>query len=72
MTDPNHDDLSKHGARATPQTGHPAVDDALRDLADLASAPLEEHHDRLSRAHEALNEALDRADGDQSSDRRPS
>ena len=32
-----------------PQTGNPVVDDALLGLADLASAPLEEHHDRLGR-----------------------
>ena len=43
-----------------PQTGHAAIDDALRELADLASAPLADHHDRLANAHEALDEALDR------------
>ena len=45
-----------------PQTGNAAVDDALLGLADLASAPLAEHHDRLAKAHEALQEALDRPD----------
>jgi len=43
-----------------PQTGTDAVDDALLGLAELASAPLAEHHDRLARAHKELQEALDR------------
>ena len=43
-----------------PQTGNDAVDDALLGLADLESAPLAEHHDRLARAHKELQEALDR------------
>ena len=45
-----------------PETGDPAVDDALRGLADLDSAPLAEHHDRLAKVHEVLQEALDRTD----------
>jgi hypothetical protein len=45
-----------------PQTGNDAVDDALLGLADLESAPLAEHHDRLARAHKELQEALDRED----------
>ena len=45
-----------------PQTSNDAVDDALLGLADLASAPLAEHHDRLARAHKGLQEALDRED----------
>ena len=49
-----------------PETGNPAVDDALLGLSDLASAPLEEHHDRLAHVHAALQEALDRPDEDQS------
>jgi hypothetical protein len=47
-----------------PQTGNAAVDDALLGLTDLAQAPLAEHHDRLAKAHEALQEALDRDDDD--------
>ena len=47
-----------------PQTGNADVDDALLGLADLAHAPLAEHHDRLAKAHEALQEALDRDDDD--------
>jgi hypothetical protein len=42
-----------------PLTGNATIDDALRGLADLASAPLSDHHDRLAKAHEALHEALD-------------
>jgi hypothetical protein len=45
-----------------PHTGNDAVDDALFGLADLASAPLAEHHDRLAKAHKDLQEALDRED----------
>lgn len=47
-----------------PDTGDPAVDHALRGLADLDSAPLAEHHDRLAKIHEVLREALDRTDSD--------
>ena len=36
-----------------PPTGDATIDDALRGLADLASAPLSDHHDRLAKAHEA-------------------
>jgi hypothetical protein len=42
-----------------PLTGNAKIDDALRGLADLASAPLTDHHDRLAKAHEAMHEALD-------------
>jgi hypothetical protein len=48
----------------SPKTGNPAVDDALLGLADLASAPVEEHHDRLAQVHAVLQEALDRPDED--------
>jgi hypothetical protein len=41
-----------------PVTGVAAVDDALADLGDLRSVPVQEHHDRLARAAEALHEAL--------------
>jgi hypothetical protein len=54
-----------------PETGNPAVDDALLGLADLASAPLEEHHDRLAQVHAALQDALDRPDEDQSPNAEP-
>jgi len=45
-----------------PQTGNDAVDEALLGLADLPSAPLAAHHDRLAKAHKELQEALDRED----------
>ena len=71
MTDTSHDQPAESGvANTPPKTGHPAVDDALEDLAELASAPLEEHHDRLAQAHEALQQALDRGD-DERSDNAP-
>ena len=49
-----------------PQTGNPAVDDALLGVTGLDSTPLAEHHDRLAQAHEMLQEALDRGDEDAS------
>ena len=52
MTEPNE-------MTNPPLTGNVTIDDALRGLADLASAPLSDHHDRLAKAHEALHEALD-------------
>lgn len=52
MTDPNE-------VTSPPLTGNATIDDALLGLADLASAPLSDHHDRLAKAHEALHEALD-------------
>jgi hypothetical protein len=45
-----------------PQTGNDAVDEALLGLADLPSAPLAAHHDRLAKAQKELQEALDRED----------
>lgn len=56
--------MSEPRPEDAPVTGHPAVDAALAALADLDSAPLAEHHDRLTRAHAALHEALHGADGD--------
>jgi hypothetical protein len=52
VTDPNE-------VTSPPLTGNATIDDALLGLADLASAPLSDHHDRLAKAHEALHEALD-------------
>jgi hypothetical protein len=72
MTEPGHNQLEDPDLPSRPpQTGHPAVDDALAGLADLESAPLAEHHDRLAKAHEVLQEALDRTDEDRSDDVRP-
>lgn len=58
-------------AIGSPQTGDPTVDDALLGLADLASTPLEEHHDRLAEVHAALQEALDRSGEEQSPNAEP-
>ena len=51
-----------------PHTGIAAVDDALLGVADLGSAPLGEHHDRLAKAHEVLQAVLDQADDNRSDD----
>ncbi|MVA75593.1 hypothetical protein GC722_06075 [Auraticoccus sp. F435] len=48
---------------AVPTSDLPEVDAALREVADLSSVPLEEHHRRLERAHEVLHAVLDRARG---------
>ena len=47
--------LSTSGA---PRTGDPRVDDALRGLDDLSTVPVDEHAERLSSAHQALQEVL--------------
>lgn len=41
-----------------PETGDPRVDEALRQVDDLGEAPVDEHADRLSAAHTALQEVL--------------
>ena len=51
-----------------PHTGIAAVDDALLGVADLGSAPLGEHHDRLAKAHEVLQAVLDQGDDNRSDD----
>lgn len=43
---------------APPQTGDERVDDALREVADLEDAPVDEHAERLAAAHTALQEVL--------------
>jgi len=63
MTEPEQgqlDDREPDLVTSPLQTGHAAIDDALRELADLASAPLADHHDRLANAHEVLDAALHR------------
>jgi hypothetical protein len=65
MTEPEQgplDDREPDPLTSPSQTGHAAIDDALRGLADLASAPLADHHDRLAKAHEVLDDALHRPD----------
>jgi hypothetical protein len=67
VTDQDHGQLEdSEPATSLPQTGNATVDDALLRLTDLSSLPLAEHHDRLTRAHEALHEALDRGEDDRS------
>ena len=41
-----------------PETGDARVDDALRGVDDLHDAPVDEHAERLSTAHGALQEVL--------------
>ena len=63
MTERDENQVNESDPRPSrPDTGDPAVDHALRGLADLDSAPVAEHHDRLAKVHEALQEALDRTD----------
>jgi hypothetical protein len=68
-SDPNQlPDPDPDSATTPPYTGHAAVDDALLGLGNLALAPLADHHDQLAKAHEVLQEALDRRDDDRSED----
>ena len=41
-----------------PETGDRRVDEALRSVADLPETPVDEHAERLSAAHSALQEVL--------------
>ncbi|GAB3759979.1 hypothetical protein [Microlunatus parietis] len=52
MTEPDQDQ------NVRPRTGVDEIDAALTDLDGLADLPVAEHHDRLSRVHEALHAAL--------------
>lgn len=49
--------MSEPAARA-PETGDPRVDAALRGVDDLSGVPVDEHAERLSTAHSALQEVL--------------
>jgi hypothetical protein len=65
VTEPDQgqvDDPAHDPGTSPPLTGHAAVNEALRGLADLGSTPLADHHDRLAKAQETLQEALDRPD----------
>ncbi|GAA1396214.1 hypothetical protein [Luteococcus peritonei] len=46
-----------------PQTGNRLVDQAMAELASLAEAPLEEHHDRLAAAQDVLTSVLEDSRG---------
>ena len=65
MTEASVPDVDSAEAPVPPATGNTAVDDALGSLVDLASAPVDTHHDRLAHAHEALQAALDAGAGSQ-------
>jgi len=72
VAEPNDDQLDEPVlVPGPPDTAHPAVDETLLGLAELASAPLAEHHDRLAKAHEVLQETLDRSDDDRSDAAQP-
>jgi hypothetical protein len=65
VTEPDQgqvDDPTYDPGTSPPLTGQAVVDEALRGLADLGSTPLADHYDQLAKAHEALQEALDRPD----------
>jgi hypothetical protein len=47
------------------------VDDALEELANFGSAPLDQHHDQLAKAQEVLQETLNRGDDERSDDDQP-
>lgn len=57
MTEPDHDQNDLHQS-GRPRTGVDEIDAALTELDGLADQPVAEHHDRLSRVHEALHTAL--------------
>lgn len=63
--------MSEPVAGATPETGDPRVDEALRRVDRLDEAPVDEHAERLSTAHHALQEVL-RTPLDAASDASPS
>jgi len=50
--------MSEPGQSGVPETGDARVDDALRGVADLDGVPVDEHAERLSAAHAALQEVL--------------
>jgi hypothetical protein len=65
VSEPPIDGINPREWQNPPATGNTAVDEAVRRLADLDSAPLDAHHDRLARTHEALQAALEEGSGRQ-------
>jgi hypothetical protein len=63
--------MSEPVRSGAPQTGDPRVDEALQGVADLHASPVDEHAERLSAAHAALQEVL-RTPTDPSAAARPS
>jgi hypothetical protein len=57
--------MSEHEGTDEPvATGHPAVDEVLRSLDDLAGRPVDEHTAVFEQAHESLRDALSNAGDD--------
>ena len=50
--------MSESGRAVAPETGDPRVDEALHGVDDLDAVPVDEHAERLSAAHGALQEVL--------------
>jgi hypothetical protein len=50
--------MSEPAPGRAPETGDARVDEALRGVDDLDDAPVDEHAERLSAAHSALQEVL--------------
>lgn len=50
--------MSESVVGPAPETGDARVDDALRGVDDLDEAPVDEHAERLSTAHTALQDVL--------------
>lgn len=50
------------------RTGHPAVDEVLRSLQDLADKPVDEHVAVFENAHEQLRRALNDAGAETDTD----
>jgi hypothetical protein len=63
--------MSELTTSRTPETGDPRVDEALRSVDALGESPVDEHAERLSAAHSALQEVL-RTPADPASAGRPS
>ena len=60
MSEPGTDEpgTDEPGRLPTPETGDARVDDALRAVAGLEDTPVDDHAERLSTAHHALQEVL--------------
>ena len=50
--------MSETASDRARETGDSRVDAALREVDDLSEAPVDEHAERLSTAHNALQEVL--------------
>lgn len=59
---------SESSVGAIAPTGHPAVDEVLRSLQDLADKPVDEHVAVFESAHEQLRRALNDASAETDTD----